>query len=104
MTNGRSETANFSCIYAYGDCMFSVDKKYGFCQFGAVMQQVLWIYKQAIFLFLFCAKKIGATEGTGCFTNNVTNSKRNISRNNACISTKISLYNRKIIPNNILNS
>ena len=41
---------------------------------------------------------------TGCFTNNVTNSKRNISRNNACISTKISLYNRKIIPNNILNS
>ena len=41
---------------------------------------------------------------TGCFTNNVTNSKRNISRNNACISTKFSLYNRKIIPNNILNS
>ena len=41
---------------------------------------------------------------TGCFTNNVTISKRNISRNNACISTKISLYNRKIIPNNILNS
>ena len=41
---------------------------------------------------------------TGCFINNVTNSKRNISRNNACISTKISLHNRKIIPNNILNS
>ena len=41
---------------------------------------------------------------TGCFTNNVTNLKRNISGNIACISTKISLYNRKIIPNNILNS
>ena len=41
---------------------------------------------------------------TGCFTNNVTNSKRNISGNNTFISTKFSLYNRKIIPNNILNS
>ena len=40
---------------------------------------------------------------TGCFTNNVTNSKRNISGHKACISTKISLHYRKVIGNNILN-
>ena len=32
--------------------------------------------------------KIIPKQYTGCFMNNVTNSKRNISGNNACISTK----------------
>ena len=41
---------------------------------------------------------------TGCFIYNVTNSKRYISGNNACISTKIARYNLRAIRNKILNN
>ena len=41
---------------------------------------------------------------TGCLINNVTNSKRNISGNNACISIRNARYNLKVIRNKILNN
>ena len=40
----------------------------------------------------------------GWFINNVTNTKRNISENNACMFTKIVWYNLKVIRNMILSN
>ena len=63
---------------------------------------------QQYYLFIPAKYKVRQTTSvlpvrTGCFINNVTSSKRNISGNNACISTNIAQYNLKVIRNKILN-
>ena len=56
------------------------------------------------YIFLRKWAKFVGLPGTGCFINNVTSSKRNISGNIACISTKLASYNLMFIRNKILNN